>query len=399
MDNEFEQFARAVQSGDRRASVSDESKSFERIAVLGGGVDGRVMAALCLAEGASVTLFSAYGAELNELRQRGGVTLRGEGPVGTFQVDQESIPSIRVTAELDAAVADAELIIMTGPVHKQRTYAMVLADHLRDGQTLLITPGRTFSALETRWLLHVGGCQADMIIMEMIGLPYFIHDAGGVYELSAVAGVSAGSIPSYSASFSGLSQLFASVSDTQNALQSSLADASGIMECVAFMIGDSLITEPDNTLPLGATPLPENHTFHSLLESDTARNLISYLLAERRRVASRLGVRHLPDDSTWTESVAGASRGAGSRRVPDRASARAQLRCAVTGSLVPLQSTGRLLDVATPYTDAMINMVSAALGHNLVSAGRQLTNMGIDPGTPDEVRKQLEAAVRGPVNG
>ena len=182
MDNEFEQFTRAVQSGDRRASVSDESKSFERIAVLGGGVDGRVLAALCLAEGASVTLFSAYGAELNELRQRGGVTLRGEGPVGTFQVDQESIPSIRVTAELDAAVADAELIIMTGPVHKQRTYAMVLADHLRDGQTLLITPGRTFSALETRWLLHVGGCQADMIIMEMIGLPYFLHDAGAVYE-------------------------------------------------------------------------------------------------------------------------------------------------------------------------------------------------------------------------
>ena len=42
-----------------------------------------------------------------------------------------------------AAVLGAEVIFLTGPIHKQRTYAMVLADHLSDGQVLVLAPGRS----------------------------------------------------------------------------------------------------------------------------------------------------------------------------------------------------------------------------------------------------------------
>ena len=128
MTNAFSDFAEAAS----RSSVSRnelQMPDYKRVAVLGGGEDARLIAALCLSESAQVTLFSAYGAELQSLRSSSGVTLRGAGPVGTYQVDREKGPSIKASSELDEAVKGAEVIFLSGPVHKQRTYAMVLADH------------------------------------------------------------------------------------------------------------------------------------------------------------------------------------------------------------------------------------------------------------------------------
>ena len=62
-----------------------------------------------------MTLFSAYGAELKTLRSSSGVTLRGAGPVGTFQVDRENVPSIKACGQLDEAVAEAEVIFLSVP--------------------------------------------------------------------------------------------------------------------------------------------------------------------------------------------------------------------------------------------------------------------------------------------
>ena len=127
-----------------RSSVppAPAAPAFDRVTVLGGGPEGRLLACLCLAEGAEVTLFSAYGAELAAIRAAGGTTLRGAGPVGTFPAGREDGPSIRLSAELDAALDGAELVFVTGPVLKQRTYAMVLAEHVADGQVLALVPGR-----------------------------------------------------------------------------------------------------------------------------------------------------------------------------------------------------------------------------------------------------------------
>ena len=116
----FEKFTEAVAAQGRSVSAMPVP-ALGRVTVLGGGPDARMLAALCLAEGAEVTLFSAYGAELEALTAAGGVTLRGQGPIGTFQINQPAIPSIKTTAEIDRAVASAELIFLTGPVHKQRT--------------------------------------------------------------------------------------------------------------------------------------------------------------------------------------------------------------------------------------------------------------------------------------
>ena len=136
MPNDFADFADAMSRSSTKA-LPDRVPDYRRFAVLGGGADARLLAALCLAEEREVTLFSAYGAELSAMRRASGIALRGAGPVGTYHVDRPTGPSVALTAELDAAVSGADVIFLTGPIHKQRTYAMVLADHLSDGQVLV----------------------------------------------------------------------------------------------------------------------------------------------------------------------------------------------------------------------------------------------------------------------
>ena len=109
MSSGFEEFTQAISKTTTKKPVNDK-KSFSKVAVLGGGADGKLIAALSLSKGAEVKLFSAYGDELSALRSSSGITLRGLGPIGTYHVDRDEGPSIKTSAELDNVVKDAEVI-------------------------------------------------------------------------------------------------------------------------------------------------------------------------------------------------------------------------------------------------------------------------------------------------
>ena len=397
MSTEFEEFTTALEHSTRRDSAAGSQPEFSRVTVLGGGTEGRLLAALSLSQNRSVTLFSAYGTELNALRAAGGITLRGDGPIGTFQTDQSSSPSIQTTAELDSAVASADLIFLTGPVHKHRTYAMVLADHLKDGQTLVIAPGRTFAAFEICSLLKVGGCQADITVLEVQNLPYWVEADGNTLHLSECDGASGGALPADQTShLDALRELLPNIKSASTVLQSSFSDGSGAVECVALMLGSSLVAAgTGKSLPAGAQPLPEREKFRTLLDSERSRSVVLHVLQERREVAKRYGIRNLPDDEIWINAHCGTEMGSGSRPIPSAQDSLALLRDAVTGSLIPLQSAGRLADVATPATDSLITLAGALLGRNIAVAGRRLEAMGVTADDRDEARRIMESLARG----
>ncbi len=388
---EFAEFADAMARPSRPAAVP--ARAFGRVAVLGGGTDARLLAALALAEGAEVTLFSAYGAELSALRAAGGIALRGAGPVGSYQIDADAAPSVRTTAELDAAVTGADLIFLTGPVHKQRTYAMVLADHLTDGQVLVLAPGRSMGALEARWLLGIGGCTADITLVEAATLPYWVTVSGATLNLSAAAPAPAATLPAGRFDvLAGLRPYLSHIAPAVSVLHSGFADASGLVEVAALALGGPALAPGGPAIPAGAHPLAENQTFRNMIGPDHL-SIIRAMAEERRETARRFGVRDLPDCDTWLEMFAGAASGDGARPVPTRAHAQALIRCAVVGSLVPLTSAARIAAVPTPGTDAMIATASAMLGADLATAGRKLAAIGIEAADLDTARRALEEAV------
>ncbi len=396
MATDFERFTQAVQQRSAAKQVRDSSPSFSNATVLGGGADGRMLAGLLLANGLSVTLFSAYGAEMNALHSAGGITLRGDGPAGTYQIDQSDSPSILTTAELDVAVASSDLIFLTGPVHKQRTYAMVLADHLVDGQTLVVAPARTFAAVEMNWLLHVGGCRADCTVVELQNLSYWPETTGNILHLSSCGNTTAAALPGQrSDRVQAMQAIFQNMTVAPSVIHSGFADAGGAVECVALLLGGSLVHRSTEKLPDGAQPLEERQTLFSLIDNDRSHELLVTLLRERRDVARQFGVRNLPEISDWIVNFSGSIAGSGSRKIPSPELAVDMVHCAVTGSLVPLQSAGRLTGVATPVTDSIVSLASASLGRNLETAGRKLDAMGISAGSTDDARRQLESIVRG----
>ena len=396
MASEFEQFTRAVQQQGAASLNQSDPPAIRNVAVLGGGVEGRLLAALSMAQQFSVTLFTAYGEEMNLLRSAGGITLRGEGPVGTYQIDQSGAPSIRTTAELDSAVATADLIFLTGPVHKQRTYAMVLADHLKNGQILVLQPARSFAALETRWLLHVGGCQADIVIVEVQNMPFWVKASDGPLVLNACNSAIASTLPGGLESVvSQLKGVIPAIESAPSALHSAFADASGAVECTALMLGGAPVFQVPNSLPEGAVVLEDHQTIFSLIDNVRCRSALADLLQERRDVARCFGVRNLPADEEWIQMSAGAPSGNSGRSIPSLDIAADIVRCAVIGSLVPLQSAGQIAGVATPVTDAMISLGSSVLGSDLTTAGRRLESMGIPARSVDDARRRMELLVRG----
>jgi len=394
MTNAFADFADAAS----KSSVSKQPAAhvtYDRVAVLGGGEDARLIAALALSEGAEVTLFSAYGAELEALRASSGVALRGAGPVGTYQVDREAAPSIKTTAELDAAVRGAQLVFLTGPVHKQRTYAMVLADHLADGQVLVLAPGRSLGALETAWFLRIGGCTSDVTIVETQGLPFWVRAEGAVLHLSPAGSVAAATLPSGRTDvLDGLAQILPNLVAQDSVLASGFADGSALVEFPALLMSGPALGSGAVPVPMGGTPLSENQTFAALI-GEEQRSLIDQLAAERRAVARFFGVRNLPDTDSWIRSHAGDVKGDSRRAVPDRDRAKGVLRDGVIGSLVPLVSAAQITNTDVPVTRAMITLASAVLGADVAAAGRRLDTIGITAQDTDTARQAMDAIATG----
>ena len=394
MSNPFSDFAEAA-SRPAGAGAAIQVPSYERVAVLGGGVDARLFAALCLSEGAEVTLFSAYGAELEAMRAASGIALRGAGPVGSYQVDRSDAPSVRLTAELDRAVRGADVIFLTGPVHKQRTYAMVLADHLSDGQVLVLCPGRSLGALETAWLLRIGGATADITIVEAQGAPFWVHAEGAVLNLAPSAQVAAATLPrGRDDVLRGLQRFLPNLAPSESVLASGFADGSAMVEFPALLMGGPALGSGAITVPMGGTALPENQNFASLIGPEQ-RGLIDKLAEERRAVARAFGVRNLPETQEWIDTHAGVLKGDAVRPIPGDAEAKALLRDGVIGSLVPLCSAAGLAGVAVPVTSSMITLASAVLGADVASAGRRLDTIGIRESDVDGARVAMDAIATG----
>lgn len=375
----------------RRAPRPAAPARAERVSILGGGDLAQALAAFCLSEGADVTLFSAYRREMEPLRAAGGITIRGEGPVGTYRVGSEGGQRIRLSAELDGAVSSADVVVVTGPVLKQRTYAMVLAGHLRDGQAVVLAPGRTFGALEASWCLRAGGDASSPLLVELGAPPFWVAREGAALRLSAAPPAPAGAVPAGNPeSAAALARHFPNIRPAPTALEGTFSDASGAVEAVALLGGGPAMPDAQGALMPGAGRLPENGHFRGLLGERHLR-VIDLLLEERRRVAARFGVRELPDTPELVGRHAGAEGGPGTRPIP--ADPAATLRDAVTGSLVPLASAAALAGVAVPLTEAMVGLAQAALGGDLANSGRRLERLGIAAADPEAARRQVAAAM------
>ncbi len=135
-----------------------------KFCVIGAGHGGMAMAGHLGMMGYQVNLYNRSESRLIPVRLTGGIELSG-AIEGFGQVNL-------ATTDIEEAIRDADILMVVVPANGHAFVAEKVAPYLRDGQVILLNPGRTGGALEFRAVLKKNGCQADPLLGEAQTLLY-----------------------------------------------------------------------------------------------------------------------------------------------------------------------------------------------------------------------------------
>jgi opine dehydrogenase len=129
--------------------------------VIGAGHGGKAMAAHLALMGFHVTLYNRTPEHVAAITARGGIDVESYdgGPRGFGQL-------ALVTSDMQDALAGADVIMVVVPSSAHAAIAAAAAPHLRDGQIVVLHPGRTCGALEFAKVLADRSCLADVTVAE-----------------------------------------------------------------------------------------------------------------------------------------------------------------------------------------------------------------------------------------
>ena len=140
-----------------------------RYCVIGAGHGGLAMAGHLGVMGFPVTLWARNPKALEPIDAAGGVFLEGE---------VEGFGPVQVAYSLETALKAADVVLVVLPASAHRETAARCAPFLRDGQRILLLPGRTAGAIEFRHALREAGCTADVIVGEAQTFLYASRKSG-----------------------------------------------------------------------------------------------------------------------------------------------------------------------------------------------------------------------------
>jgi opine dehydrogenase len=133
----------------------------EKYTVIGAGHGGKAMAAHLALMGLKVTLYNRTFDHISVIKKRGGIELESAegGPHGFGKL-------ATATSDMGEAVKKAQMIMVVVPSSAHADIAKAAARHLKNGQIIVLHPGRTCGALEFAKVLRDEGCTADVTISE-----------------------------------------------------------------------------------------------------------------------------------------------------------------------------------------------------------------------------------------
>jgi opine dehydrogenase len=295
-----------------------------------------------------------------------GEEVHGFGPVTLASSDPTEV------------IQGADVIMVVVPATAHRFMAEQCAPHLKDGQTVVLNPGRTFGALSFAQALRHFGCQADVTIAETQTFLY----------ASRVTGP-------------GQARIFR----IKNSIPLATVRAHRIPQCLAlvrtafpqFVPGDSVFKTSFNNigavfhpalmiLNTGWVEDPADFEFYFQGTTESVATVLEALDAERVAVAAALGFQALTArewlyfayDAVGKDLHQAIHSNPGYRGIlaPHRMEMR-YLTEDVPCSLVPMSSLAKKSGVKTPIMDALITVASAMHQKDYRAEGWTVESLGI----------------------
>lgn len=348
--------------------------------VLGAGHGGMAMAAHLAITGCKVNLFNRSDERLEPVRARGGIEVTG--------VVEGFATLNRVTTDPVEAFGDADILMVVVPATGHRSIAGIVAPLLKDGQILILNPGRTGGALEVAEVLRQKNPQVRPYLAETQTLLYSarVTNPGQVHIHGIKNSVPLAALPAY--------RTVDILPVVRKALPQFVPGGNVLMTSLDNI---GAVFHPAITV-LNAGRIEDTHgDFEYYVEGVTpaVASMLEEIDQERVSVAAALGIRahtarewlYLAYDAagkTLLEAMR-ANTGYSGIRAPGTIHHR-YIAEDVPTSLVPIASIGEMLNVPTPAMRAVITMASVMHGVDYWAEGRTVERLGIKGMSVKDIR-------------
>ena len=330
--------------------------------------------------GFAVNLWNRSPERVEHVANRGGIEVEGE-------VEGFGTPKV-ATANIREAVRRVDVIMVVVPASGHADVARALAPALRDGQIVVLNPGRTGGALETSHVLRENACHANVIVAEAQTLLYVSRHLeptkAHIFQIKSEVPVAA--LPAYLTPeiLKALRPAFPQFVAGGNVLQTSLDNIGAIFH-------------PTVTV-LNAARIESTHgDFEYYLEGITpsVARVLERVDEERLAVANALGIRaHRAKEWLYQAyASSGANLYEAIQNTPGYKGVRAPARILhryvtedVPMSLVPIASLADQLGVEVPMIKSVVNLAGLMMGVDYWKVGRTVERMGLKGLSVREIR-------------
>ena len=385
-----EELLRAFRSAETPLGDIVAAEGMPAFCVLGAGNGGLAMAGHLALVGCTVNLFNRNPERLLPVKSREGIDVHGE---------VEGFAALnKVTSDPGEAVADADVLMVVTPATAHRIIAELIAPHVKDGQIIVLNPGRTGGALEVSRILRETNPTVRPFVAETQTLLYAarITNPAQVRIARIKNSVPLATLPSYQ------------VADVLPVIRRALPQ---------FVPGDSVLkTGLDNIgavfhpaiTILNAARIEDTHgDFDYYIEGVTpsVANVLEAIDTERVNVAAALGIRantarewlYLAYDATGKTLLSAMRSNSGYFGIKAPATLdHRYISEDVPMSLVPIASIGAMLGVPTPAINAIIQLAGVMHGVDYWAEGRNVERLGIAGMTVKDIRFLVVGAEQTP---
>ncbi len=349
-----------------QSNIKDKLK----IAVLGAGHGGLAMAGHLALMGHKVNLFNRGEERLWGVKSSGTIEITGE---------IEGFGKINLaTTSMKEAIEGCELIMVVVPASAHKWMAEQMAQHLVDDQIIILHPGRTYGAIEFKQILSRMKIKANVIISEAQTFIYASRATGPsqvhIFRIKhsiPVASIRAHLIPHV---IGKIRRFYPQFVPGDNVFKTSFENIGSVFHPALCILNSGWI-EHDVDYQFyheGATP--------------SVTKVLEKIDEERVQVAEALGIRaisarqwlYMAYSSTGETLFEAMKKNIGYRGILAPRSLKVRyMEEDIPCSLVPIASTGKMLNVGTPTIDSIIHMGALMNSTDYWAKGRTMENLDL----------------------
>lgn len=349
-----------------------------KVSVIGAGNGGQALAGWIAAEGHEVILFDRDANKTSFFRKHPTIHLQGKVDIeGTIK---ES------TADIHKAVEGIDLIMVATTATAHRQIASQIAGSLKDGQVIVLNPGRTGGALEFRNALIENGLNARIYLAEAQTLVFAcrIIENGKVNIIGIKDHVLISAIPNSDTEhvIKVLSNFFKCFFPAKNVLQTSLENIGAMFHPPVVLFNEAAIERG-------------NQFYFYRDMTDGLAGVIESLDKERLAVANAYGITPLSTFDWVSFAYSGVKGDNLCERMQNnpayyeilapRTIFCRQITEDIPTGIIPIAELGKVAGVPTPLCDSIETLCSTLLKKDFRKNGRTLSNLGLKGMSKEEI--------------